>query len=89
MRQHLHISGRVQGVGFRFFARDHARRLGVTGHVRNLADGRVEVVAEADSSILNQFITCLKKGPALAAVQSVKSSLVLSTSSFNTFEIHS
>ena len=89
MRQRLHISGRVQGVGFRFFARDHARRLGIKGHVRNLADGGVEVVAEADSSILNQFITCLKKGPALAAVQSVKSSLVLSTSSFNTFEIHS
>ena len=85
MRQRLHISGRVQGVGFRFFARDQARRLGIKGYVRNLADGGVE----ADPSILDQFIACLKKGPALAVVQSVESSPALSTRSFNTFEIHS
>ena len=89
MRQRLHISGRVQGVGFRFFARDQARRLGIKGYVRNLADGGVEIVVEAAPSILDQFIACLKKGPALAVVQSVESSPALSTRSFNTFEIHS
>ena len=56
MRQRLHISGRVQGVGFRFFARDQARRIGIKGYVRNLADGGVEIVVEADPSILDQFI---------------------------------
>ena len=89
MIQRLHISGRVQGVGVRFFARAQARRLGIKGYARNLADGRVEVVAEAAPSILDQFIACLKKGPALAVVQSVKSSLGPSTRSFNTFEIRS
>ena len=89
MRQRLHISGRVQGVGFRFFARDQARRLGIKGYVRNLADGGVEIVVEAAPSILDQFIACLKKGPALAVVQSVKSSLAPSTRSLNTFEIRS
>ena len=47
MRQRLYISGKVQGVAYRFFARSMALQLGVTGFVRNLADGRVEVVAEA------------------------------------------
>jgi len=53
---HLFYSGRVQGVGFRFTARDTARDLGVTGWVKNLSNGQVEVVAEAEEKALEDFL---------------------------------
>jgi len=49
-------TGRVQGVGFRFTAEDIARELGVCGWVKNLRDGRVEVVAEAEEKVLQDFL---------------------------------
>jgi acylphosphatase len=54
---HAYYSGRVQGVGFRFTAIDIARDLDVFGWVRNLADGRVEVVAEAEEAVLTEFLS--------------------------------
>jgi len=62
-RAHVFISGFVQGVGFRFFAILNARKLGVSGFVRNLGDGRVEVVAEGEIEKVKAFIECLRKGP--------------------------
>lgn len=58
MRKQVHAlySGHVQGVGFRFTAENIAAGLGVTGWVKNLADGRVEVVAEAEEEALNSFL---------------------------------
>ena len=53
---HAFFSGRVQGVGFRFTVEDIANALGVTGWVRNLGDGRVEVVAEAEEEALKEFL---------------------------------
>ena len=59
-RIHLYISGSVQGVGFRWHTEIIVRRIsGVTGFVRNLNDGRVEVVVEGDEALLHQF----KKDP--------------------------
>ena len=55
-RLHAYISGRVQGVGFRFLAQHVARMLGLTGWVQNLYDGRVEVVAEGQRQQLEQFL---------------------------------
>lgn len=55
-RIHVYYSGRVQGVGFRYTAEDIARGMGVTGWVRNLRDGRVEVVAEAGQPDLESFL---------------------------------
>ena len=56
-RLHLFYSGRVQGVGFRFTAYDISRSLGVRGWARNLGDGRVEVIAEAEDKVLKEFLS--------------------------------
>ncbi len=53
---HVYYTGRVQGVGFRFTAESIACDLGVTGWVKNLSDGRVEVVAEAEEDVLKEFL---------------------------------
>jgi acylphosphatase len=53
---HAYYSGRVQGVGFRFTAEDLAHELGILGWVKNLRDGRVEIVAEAEEEILHSFL---------------------------------
>ncbi|MDD4179587.1 MAG: acylphosphatase [Candidatus Margulisbacteria bacterium] len=59
-RVEVHYSGRVQGVGFRFTAEDLANARGIKGYVKNLADGRVELVAEGEESILKEFLDSLK-----------------------------
>lgn len=59
-RMHVYFSGRVQGVGFRFTAREIASRLGVFGWVKNLFDGGVEITAEADENVLNTFLETIK-----------------------------
>jgi acylphosphatase len=69
--QRFLISGRVQGVGFRYFAGDAALREGVTGFVRNLPDGRVEVVAEGDKAPVERFERVLHQGPPGARVEAV------------------
>lgn len=56
-RRRVHYSGRVQGVGFRFTAVSVAGRHGVSGYVRNLADGRVELVAEGVSDEIDRFLS--------------------------------
>lgn len=61
LRLHIHFSGRVQGVGFRATAWNVARGMGVVGYVRNLSDGRVEVVAEASQADLDQFVAELRR----------------------------
>lgn len=65
------VLGRVQGVGFRWSTRHEARRLGLRGWVRNLADGSVEVYAEGDPDSIERFLDWLGAGPAPARVDSV------------------
>ena len=65
------VSGQVQGVGFRFFTQEAARREGLTGFVRNLDDGRVEAVAEGDLVAVARFERALHSGPSLARVADV------------------
>ena len=65
------VRGRVQGVGYRYFAVETALRLGVHGYVRNLASGEVEVFAEADAATLAEFRTQLERGPMMARVTEV------------------
>jgi acylphosphatase len=66
------VSGRVQGVGFRYFTQDIARREGVTGYVCNLPDGRVEAVAEGDEESLTRLEAALRRGPSHARVELVE-----------------
>lgn len=58
---HAYYTGRVQGVGFRFTAEDIARDLNVNGWVKNLRDGRVEIVAEAEEEVLKDFLSRIKQ----------------------------
>jgi len=64
------IAGRVQGVGFRWFACDYARLEGLQGWVRNLDDGRVEVQAEGEAEALVRFERAIRRGPAGGRVDS-------------------
>lgn len=71
MRVRLLVSGRVQGVGFREFTRRTASVLGVGGWVRNLSDGRVEVVADGEQPALDALVSAVRSGPAGAFVRDV------------------
>ena len=62
------VSGRVQGVGYRYFVLRQADVLGVSGYARNLADGAVEVVAEGTEAVLADFEARLREGPSFAEV---------------------
>jgi acylphosphatase len=68
---HMIIKGRVQGVGFRWFAVDNARKMNVTGYVKNLLSGDVEVVAEGDEAQLDAFYALISKGPPFSHVTDV------------------
>jgi acylphosphatase len=65
------VSGKVQGVFFRASTREQALRLGLSGSARNLADGRVEVIAAGDDESLEMLATWLHKGPPSSKVESV------------------
>lgn len=65
------IFGRVQGVGFRYFAEDHALVENLAGHVRNLPDGRVEAVAEGEEDSVLRFERAMRRGPRSAFVERV------------------
>lgn len=70
--RHYRVSGYVQGVFFRASTREKARGLGLTGWVRNLADGRVEAVACGELAQLELLEQWLRQGPELAKVDSVE-----------------
>jgi len=71
VRFHAYVRGRVQGVGFRYFTLDAAHTLGLTGWVRNLRDGRVEVIAEGALEDLNRLLAMLRRGPVSGKVTDV------------------
>jgi acylphosphatase len=70
-RVHVWVSGRVQGVFYRATAERVASGLGLTGWVRNLADGRVEAIAEGPAEALEAFVRWCHEGPADARVDAV------------------
>ena len=81
------ISGEVQGVGYRFFAQRAAARHQVTGYVRNLADGRVEALAEGEPASVESFKHDLATGPAFAQVEKVEEINLDPTGAYSSFRI--
>ncbi|MBW4560832.1 MAG: acylphosphatase [Mojavia pulchra JT2-VF2] len=72
IRAHLIISGRVQGVGYRYATVDTASQLGLTGWVRNLPDSRVEAVFEGSREVVEEMIRWCHAGPPAAVVKNVE-----------------
>ena len=70
--KHIYVSGRVQGVFFRESTRQQAVELGLTGGVRNLRDGRVEVLVAGEEAEVQTLIKWLKIGPKFAKVTTIK-----------------
>jgi acylphosphatase len=81
------ISGEVQGVGYRFFAQRAAACHQVTGYVRNLADGRVEALAEGTPASVESFKHDLATGPAFAQVEKVEEINLDPTGTYSSFRI--
>jgi acylphosphatase len=72
--KHYLVRGRVQGVGYRYFVFEAAKRFGIVGYARNLSTGEVEVHAEADEESLERFKQELAQGPLMARVTAVEES---------------
>lgn len=83
----VRISGRVQGVGYRYFAERTASALGLTGWVRNLPNGEVEAEVEGSKPAIESWIKQLREGPPLAQVDRLDTSWFLASNKFNTFTI--
>ena len=71
VRAHVFVSGMVQGVSFRWYATEQARRRGVGGWIRNLPDGRVEAVFEGSQANVDAMIEWCREGPRYARVEDV------------------
>jgi acylphosphatase len=86
-RAHLRIHGQVQGVGFRYYAREQARKLGLAGWVSNCGDGSVEAVIEGTEDSVQRFLAWAQQGPSMARVDHVEVQHEDADGSMNTFRI--
>ncbi len=84
---HVLVSGRVTGVGFRYFVERVAQALKLTGWVRNLPDDRVEAVAEGEERALQDFVAKLRQGPPFARVEDLNADWGPATGDFDDFRI--
>jgi acylphosphatase len=81
------VQGRVQGVSFRYYTQRQARELGLTGYVRNLWNGTVEVVAEGQRADVEELLAFLHVGPRAAFVTRVDTQWFAPTGEFDRFEV--
>ncbi|MBI2912092.1 MAG: acylphosphatase [Chloroflexi bacterium] len=86
-RIHVVLRGRVQGVYFRQSAQEMARRLGLSGWVRNNSEGSVEAVAEGPRDALEQFVAWCRRGPPGAYVQEADLRWEIPTGEFHRFDV--
>jgi len=87
VRAHIFVSGRVQGVRFRESTYQKAQKLGVFGWVKNLPDGRVEIVSEGDKEDVQKLIKWAKGGPIFAKVNNIEVLQEECKEEFGNFEI--
>jgi acylphosphatase len=85
--KHIIVSGRVQGVGFRYFVQHVGNQMGLCGNVRNCPDSTVEVVVEGDARKMADFIKQMEAGPSLSRVQRVEVVDIPVTGSYSSFLI--
>ena len=83
----LVITGRVQGVGFRYFTQDAAAREGVTGWVRNRADGSVEAYLEGESDSVTRVERAIRRGPPGARVEAVQADAEEPSAAYSDFAV--
>lgn len=83
----FYVSGRVQGVGFRYFVEDVAHREGVTGYVRNLPDGRVEALVEGDAAAVTRVEQAVRTGPGGARVTHVETDVLTPSGAYKSFRV--
>ncbi len=81
------VTGLVQGVGYRYYAVGHARRLGLSGYAKNLPDGNVEAYAEGERGLLEEFLKLLRVGPVPADVSGVSVDWLKPTGRYKSFSI--
>lgn len=81
------VSGKVQGVGYRYFAQKEAYKHGVTGWVRNMANGNVEIYAEGSVQQVDRFVDNLRQGPSHSNVQDIQIQNLVNLEGCNSFEI--
>ena len=81
------VTGRVQGVGYRYFTIQRARDLGLTGWVKNQPDGSVLIIAQADEDVINTFIDYLKIGPARSRVSQISKVKLNTLGDFDNFSV--
>ena len=87
VRVHIWVKGRVQGVGFRAHVEYEARRIGVTGWVRNIGYDTVEAVAEGEREKVERFIEAMKQGPRMSQVDESKVEWENPTGEFDRFGV--
>ena len=83
----MKITGKVQGVGFRFFVQQQAQKLGINGWVSNKSNGDVEALAQGEKADLEQFIAKVKEGPSFSKVEDVSLNWVNEAEQYFGFEI--
>jgi acylphosphatase len=84
---YLIISGRVQGVGFRYFVRQKALEMQISGWVKNTSDGKLEIEAEGENQNLDAFIEWMRIGPSRAIIRSFSNSEITPIRNFTNFII--
>ena len=83
----LLLTGRVQGVGFRYFAQARASRYNIKGYVRNTYDNKVEVVCQGEPDNLDKFILEVKNGPSFSHITDVEMEEIKDSPTYDSFEI--
>jgi len=83
----IYIQGAVQAVGFRYFAREMAQKMGLFGYAKNLADGSVEIVAEGEKEVLEQFLAMCQQGPPHAKIEDVKVEWSDTNGQYHSFDV--
>ena len=81
------VKGRVQGVGFRYYTQLQAKNLNLTGEVKNLHDGSVQIVAEGKHNELEQLLEQVRRGPALARVDLINVEWLDASNRYSDFSV--